>query len=252
MSDDQVLRRAEGPVGHLVFSNPAKRNAISAKMWREAVEGLDAFAADPAIRVLVISGAAKSFIPGADIGAFDEGDTGRGSRTPDLVTGFPKPSIAMIDGWCLGAGMAIALSCDLRIATPESKFGIPAAKLGLGYGAWGVRPLMTLVGVAAAKEILYTGRQFSAQEAREMGLVNRLVPADRLEADIGELAGSIAANAPLSVAAAKRTIDELSKDPAERDMAGCEALIAQCRSSADFAEGRKAFLEKRKPVFTGR
>jgi enoyl-CoA hydratase/carnithine racemase len=164
---------------------------------------------------------------------------------------FAKPTIAMIRGYCIGGGCALAISCDMRTATEQSRFGIPAAKLGLGYSYGGVKRLADLVGPSFAKEILFTARQFSAEEARIMGLVNRVVPNADLETVVRETADTIAANAPLTIAAVKAIIGESLKDKDERDLARCEAMIEACFASNDYKEGRRAFMEKRKPAFTG-
>jgi enoyl-CoA hydratase/carnithine racemase len=162
-----------------------------------------------------------------------------------------KPTIAMIQGWCIGGGVGVATTCDLRICTEESKFGVPAAKLGLGYGPKGIRRLMNLVGPAATKEIFFTARHYTAPEALQLGLVNKVVPAGELEGYVRDYAMTIAGNAPLTVASVKRIVGELVKDPADRDMALCDRLVAECFASQDYIEGRRAFMEKRKPNFTG-
>jgi len=163
-----------------------------------------------------------------------------------------KPTIAMIRGYCIGGGMATALACDIRIATEGSKFGVPAAKLGLGYAYDGIKKLIDLVGPAYAREIFYTARQFSAEEALQMGLINRLVPSDELEGYVKNYCDMIAANAPLTIRAAKQIAREALKDEAHRDMALCKRVVDECFASADYAEGRTAFMEKRRPVFQGR
>jgi enoyl-CoA hydratase/carnithine racemase len=163
-----------------------------------------------------------------------------------------KPTIAMIRGYCIGGGVSTAMSCDLRIAAEGATFAVPAAKLGLGYEYDGVRKLMDVVGPSFAKEIFYTARQFTAQEALTMGLINRLLPADQLESYVRGYAAAIAANAPLTVASIKTIVAEALKDESQRDKALCQQVVDRCFNSADYAEGRKAFMEKRKPKFTGR
>ena len=164
---------------------------------------------------------------------------------------MPKPTFALITGCCVGGGVALAVCCDLRICGEGSRFSIPAAKLGLGYGFAGLQRLVQLIGPAFAKEMLFTARLFSAAEAYAMGLVNRVVPDDQVEGYAGEYARTISANAPLTVDAAKAVVGEVQKDPAERDLARCEELVRACFASRDYVEGRRAFLEKRPPRFIG-
>jgi len=260
-STDKILSRKEGPVGFLVFNNPEKRNAVSPEMSLAGAEVLDDFAADRAIRVIVLTGAGgKAFVSGADISRFESGRAtpeqreswNRASaRFRDLLRGIGKPTIAMIRGYCVGGGLGIALNCDLRVTAEDGQFGIPAAKLGIGYAADAVGQLVHLVGPSAAKDILYTGRRMNAQEALRLGLVNHVLPATELESFVGQYAMTMAANAPLSLIAAKRVVDELTKDPGDRDRALCERVVADCFASQDYVEGRRAFMQKRKPAFTG-
>ncbi len=262
MTTDKILASREGPVGFLVFNNPERRNAVSLEMWQRAGEVIAGFAQDDDVRVIVLAGAGdKAFVSGADISKFEDeranaeaqekySKTSSGMRA--LLRGTGKPTIAMIRGYCIGGGMSLALSCDLRICSDDAQFGIPAARLGIGYGMEGLRRLVELVGPSAAKEFIYTARRYTAAEALRMGIVNQVLPAQSLDAAVREIAGNIAANAPLSILTAKRVIDELMKDPAERDLALCDELVKRCGASEDFIEGRRAFMEKRKPVFRGR
>ena len=188
--------------------------------------------------------------PGKIIVSMDESSVGERARR--ALEACRKPTIAMIQGWCIGGGVGIALSCDLRIASDDSRFGVPAAWLGIGYGYAGVARLADIVGPSFAKEIFYTARHFDAGEALRMGLVNRVLPTAELEAYVRDYAGRIGANAPLSIAAVKCCVDEYLKDPAERDLAACQAAVDACARSADYVEGRTAFMEKRKPVFSGK
>jgi len=262
MSDKQILSRRQGPLGHLIFNNPERHNAVSLAMWKRAGEVLEEFSRDDAVRVIIVSGAGgKAFISGADISKFEEErstDDARAAyertsgRTRAILSEMEKPTIAMIQGWCLGGGLALAASCDLRICTDTAKFGIPAAKLGIGYGFSGLKTLENLVGSSRAKEIVFTARHYSAQEALQIGLVTQVVPASDLETYVTAYAETIATNAPLTIRAAKRILDEIVKDPADRDLALCQELVEICGSSQDFVEGRTAFMEKRKPVFTGK
>jgi len=258
----KMIARKEGGVGHLIFNNPARHNAVSLEMWQGVAQIIDDFEADEAIRVIVVSGAGgRAFVSGADISEFKErraseeaaaayAKISEGARLRLQET--LKPTIAMIRGYCIGGGVGTALACDLRIAAEGSKFGIPAAKLGLGYAYDGIKKLVDLVGPALAREIFYTARQFTAEEALGMGLVNRVVPADTLESYVADYCAMIAANAPLTVRAAKVAIREALKDENARDLALCKRLVDDCFASADYAEGRTAFMEKRKPAFTGR
>ncbi len=262
MPSEKMIARKEGGVGWMIFNNPERHNAVSLEMWETVGEILNDFAADPAVRVVIATGAGgKAFVSGADISRFEkERSSEAGFKRYGDVTNaafetmahLPKPTIAMIRGYCIGGGLAFAICCDLRICTEASKFGIPAAKLGLGYGYSGVKRLVDLVGPSFAQEIFFTARQFDAREAKDMGLVNRIVPDGELEAFVTNYAATIAANAPLTVGSIKRIVDEALKDPGVRDLALCDRLVTECNASQDYIEGRRAFMEKRKPVFSGR
>jgi enoyl-CoA hydratase/carnithine racemase len=262
MQEQKIYGSREGAVGHIVFNNPAKLNAVSLDMWDAFVGLLKDYEKDPEVRCVVVSGAGgKAFVSGADISEFDQhrasaeqkqaygATTARGNRA---LRRLEKPLIAMIQGFCIGGGLAIALNADVRIATPESTFGIPAAKLGLGYEFAGLATLARLVGPSVARDILFSGRLLPAEEALRVGLINRIVAADELEQAVRDYAGLIAANAPLTVRAAKAALREWERDPADRDLAGVEALVNACFDSEDYKEGRRAFAEKRRPVFEGR
>jgi enoyl-CoA hydratase/carnithine racemase len=222
---------------------------------------MEDFARDDAIRVVVITGAGgKAFVSGADISRFerersDEQAQARYnavvSKANDAIYAFPKPTIAMIHGYCLGGGLGLAVCCDLRIASEDSRFGIPAAKLGVGYGFTGIKRLADLVGPSFTKEIFFTARQFDAAEALAMGLINRAMPADKLEAYVKEYADTISNNAPLTVNSVKFIANQTAVDPDKRELARCADLVKGCFASKDFIEGRRAFMEKRKPAFTG-
>ena len=258
---DKIISRREQRVGHVVFNNPAKRNAVSLEMWQAVEQALERFAADDDIRVVVLSGAGgKAFVSGADISKFEDERSGAeavahyNATTARIYAGlnaFPKPTIAQITGSCVGGGVALAVCCDLRICGQGSRFAIPAAKLGLGYGFAGLERLVNLVGPAFAKEMFFTARLFSAGEAYEMGLVNRVVPDDQVESYVADYARTITGNAPLTVGAVKAIVGEVLKDPEARDLAMCDEVVRRCFASRDYVEGRQAFLEKRPPRFVG-
>ena len=251
----------DGALAWIVADNPARMNALSAAMWQALPGHIAAAASDPEVRVVILRGAGdKAFSAGADISEFESARTGDAAKTYDALNdaafnaliSCPKPVIAMIHGFCLGGGLGLALCCDLRIGDDASQYAIPAAKLGIGYNARWVRPILAAVPPSRAKELLFTGRRYRSAEAEAMGLVTRLVPTADLEAATRALAAEIAGNAPLSVTAAKRVIDELVRHPEAADMAALDGLVAACFESEDYAEGRRAFLEKRRAFFKGR
>lgn len=261
LDTDKMIAKKEGPIGWMIYNNPERRNAISLEMQESIPTILENFAADDDIRVVVARGAGeKAFISGADISEFGTKRTTREAREHfDRIAGLSaaaylnleKPLIAMIHGFCMGGGLATALMTDIRIASEDAQLGIPAARLGVGYPFAAVRGLVALVGPANANEILISGRKFSASEALQMGLVNRVVPSDELEATVRELASTIAQNAPLSMKAAKFAIRQAITDPNHRDLDTCHRLIEDCFLSQDFKEGQLAFMAKRKPDFKG-
>lgn len=257
---DKILSRKEDGVGHLVFNNPERHNAVSLDMWEAAEAVVADFRADAKIRVMVVSGAGgKAFVSGADISKFEKDrSTKEGvdrynvlvDRAYTAFAEFPKPSIAMIRGYCIGGGLALAMCCDMRIATENSKFGVPAAKLGLGYGYKGIKKLVDVVGPSFAKEIFFTARQFNAAEALQMGLINRSIASEDLEKYVQDCADVINGNAPLTTGLVKYSVGEAVKSGSERDLQKADAMVAACFASKDYIEGRTAFMEKRKPQFT--
>ena len=258
---EKMLSRKDGRVGYVIFNNPERHNAVSLDMWAATAKILENFAKDDEVRVVVLTGAGgKAFVSGADVSRFESERSSLDAtrvynqtveKANASIYEFPKPTIAMIKGYCIGGGLGLAVCCDLRICSDNSKFAIPAAKLGLGYGYAGVKRLTDVVGPAFAKEIFYTARQFDAEEARVMGIVNRVVPEAELENYVKSYADTIATNAPLTVKTAKYIVNEAVKDESKRDLARCRELVEQCFASNDYTEGRKAFMEKRKPAFTG-
>ncbi len=257
----RLTGQKDGAIGWMTFNHPERLNAISLDMWAAIPTVLEAFESDPDVRVVVFKGGGdKAFISGADISQFGEHRDDRAANAvystqsaaaTRAMVGLSKPSIAMIKGFCIGGGMAVALTCDMRICSENSRFGIPAARLGLGYAFDGVKALTDLVGPSFAKEILFTARHLEAAEAANIGLVNRVVPIRDLEAAVRHYAGQIAQNAPLTVKAAKIAVREAMKDPEKRNLDEAAAAVDACFQSADYAEGRKAFMEKRRPVFRG-
>jgi enoyl-CoA hydratase/carnithine racemase len=258
----KMLAEKDGAVGRIIFNNPARHNAVSLDMWQAVSEIMDDFNADERVRVIVLTGAGgKAFVSGADISEFKERRASEEAAAAYAkisesarvkLQDTLKPTIAMIRGYCIGGGLATAIACDIRIAAEGSRFGIPAAKLGLGYAYDGIKKLIDLVGPAFAREIFYTARQFNAEEALGMGLINRLVPDGELESYVKNYCDTIAANAPLTVRSAKVAVREALKPESERDLGLCKRLVAECFASEDYTEGRTAFMEKRRPVFKGR
>jgi enoyl-CoA hydratase len=259
---DKILSEKSDGIGWLTFNNPARRNAVSMEMWQAIAEVLADFDADPEVRVVVMRGAGdKAFVSGADISQFEDkrknaeqealyskaNEAGR--RAFDALR---KPMIAMIRGFCIGGGVRVALSADLRIAADDAVFAIPAARLGLGYAFESIVKLVNLLGPTTTKDLLFTGRRMDAQEALRLGLVSKVVPVDALEEEVRSYARTIAENAPLTIRAAKIGVDQAMMDADRRDMKLVESSLQDCFNSEDFQNGRRAFMEKRKPVFAGR
>lgn len=259
----KLLLEKDGPIGWIVFNQPEKRNAVSQEMWELMPEYVHELAGDDAVRVVVLRGAGdQAFVAGADISQFkerrrnmaDEAEYSRiSARGQEALAGLSKPLLAMIHGYCVGGGVSIAITCDIRIAADNARFGVPAARLGLGYHYRGMEKLMNLVGPAYTKEIFFTARtDFTAADALRMGLVNQVVPSAELERFTRDYALTISRNAPLTLRSAKATVGELLRPPVERDLAMLDRLIADCFNSEDYQEGVRAFSEKRRPRFEGR
>ena len=261
-ADGKILADIKDGVGRITFNQPEKRNAMSVAMWDGMGQALDVFTADASVRCVVLTGAGdKAFVSGADISQFDkirsdadaQKEYGRQTAVGRLkLATYAKPVIAEIRGFCMGGGLGIAMSCDIRIAAEGSQFGIPAAKLGIAYGFDMVKHLVSLVGPAHANMILMSGERFDGREAERVGLINKLVPADALAGEVAKLTATLAQNAPLSLFANKLTVQAVLQDRADRDMGAIQADLNACFDSADYKEGRKAFMEKRKPAFQGR
>jgi enoyl-CoA hydratase len=261
LKTDKLLASVDQGIGWISFNNPERRNAISLAMWQGLGEVLEAFAKDDSVRVVVLKGAGgQAFASGADISEFDQhranaeqrrqyGETAERGRA--WLSQLDKPLIAMIQGYCIGGGLAVALSADVRFASSGSTFGIPAAKLGLGYEYAGVAALARLVGPSNARDMLFSARFMQADEALRIGLVNFVVDDEALEARVRSYAETIARNAPLTVRAAKAAVNAFERY-SRTDAAGVAALVDACFNSDDYAEGRRAFAEKRPPRFVGR
>lgn len=259
MSDGKLRVEQDGAIGRMIFDNTARRNAINAEMWRAIPQAITRFNSLSGVRCIVLRGEGETaFAAGADISEFET----RRSSDEEVqayesavtaahlaIEASPKPVIALIHGFCVGGGLATALSCDLRYAGESARFAIPAARLGLGYGVHGNNRLVATVGHAAAREIMFTARLYDSTEALGMGLVNRVMADDALDEFVENIAGKIAANAPLTVAASKIAFEAIIA-PAG-DFSNAESAITACMRSEDYIEGRRAFMEKRKPQFKG-
>jgi enoyl-CoA hydratase len=261
-ADGKILQSVADGVGIITFNNPEKRNAMSLEMWEGLGSALVELRDDPDVRVVILAGAGdKAFVSGADISQFEktrhnaeasEEYSKRSAAQRALLADYPKPTIACIRGFCLGGGMQVAMLTDMRFASDNSQFGIPAAKLGIAYGYDGLKHLVSLVGPSWARLIMYTGMRIDAAEALRIGLVDRVLPDTELWGGTMEIARTISGNAPLAIKAAKLTIAQVLKDESQRDMDAIKEIGRACMDSEDFREGRTAFMEKRKPRFKGR
>ena len=249
-------------IGWLIWDNPGKLNALSPGMAEDALTVIEAYAADPSIKVVIMRGSGtKAFISGGDIKSFNttraDAETARKAREVPArlrrrMLDLEKPLIAMIHGYCLGGGLGMALNADLRFASSDAQFSVPAAVRGIAYAPEGLQQLVDLVGPSIAKDIMFSARRLKADEALRIGLINRVVDAEELEAMTVAYAETLAANAPLSIRASKFFIAQLGLEHAERDTARMDAMQREAENSEDFKEATRSFVEKRKPVFKGR
>lgn len=259
---ERVLTWLDGTTLHIQFNNPARHNALSVDMWEAVPPLLELAQADNRVRLVVFSGAGdKSFVSGADISQFEDMRAAREAVTRyesmaeaslTAIQDFPKPTLSCINGYCIGGGVNVAIACDIRIASDNSVFSIPAARLGLGYRYSAMKNLVDLIGPGAAKDLFFTARRIGAAEAKSLGLITRSSSAETLPALLAEYTGALAENAPVTIAAGKAITAEILKSAPNLDRERCTALIRACFDSQDYAEGRTAFMQKRKPVFAGR
>ncbi len=250
----------DGAIAWITIDNEPRLNAFTRDMWAAVPEHFSAADHDPDVRVIVVTGAgSKAFSAGADISEFGDNRTGAAARAYDeinhaayeAILKTEKPTIAMVNGYCFGGACELAICCDMRLGSETASFSVPSAKLSLGYNPRWIKPMLAVMTAAKVKEMLFTGRRYLAPEALAMGLLNQMVPADKLVDETVRLASEIATNAPLSIRAAKASVDALAANPESVDLAALDAKVLACFDSEDFKEGARAFMEKRKPVFRG-
>jgi enoyl-CoA hydratase len=254
----------DGSIASLIIDHPERRNALNADMWRALPKQLAELDADPQVRVLIVRGAGdQAFVSGADISEFSTQRMGAEAQRYDdensvafaALANFDKPVLALIHGFCIGGGVAIAVCADLRYAADDAQFAVPAARLGLGYPLSSVQTLVSVLGPSHAKELFFTGRRFNAHEAQQLGLVNHVLPKAELDAHVREVAHGIAEQAPLTLRAFKwgaATMAGPTATPQDAATRRAQAAIQRCFESADYREGVEAFLHKRAPHFEGR
>ena len=259
---DRIKTRRDGAIGHIIFDNQDKLNAMSLDMWEGMGVAMAGFEADPEIRVVVFSGAGgKSFVAGADVSKYEE-ERGAadaqehyartGEKALQAIYTSTKVTVAAIDGWCIGGGVSVALVCDLRYCSAKSKFGQPAMRYGIGYRYSSLRRMVDIIGVGPSKDMLLGGLQFDAEEALRVGLVGKVLPEEEFPSFVDNTIANIAIGAPLTAQQIKYTLWTYHQDEPERDLDRCETMFQTCYASDDYKEGIRAFAEKRKPVFTGR
>jgi enoyl-CoA hydratase len=262
-SEGKLALEVDGAIATLTLDNTRRLNAMTLQMWSELEKHLDVLALNSDVRVLILQGrGGRAFCSGNDVTEYDSSRARpddianynniqrRGQAALEL---FPKPVVAAIDGYCLGAGFELALLCDLRYCATSARFGIPAAKLGLPYRFEDLMKVIRVIGAARARELVFFGEQIDARQASLFGLVSGVF-ADRasLDAEVRRLAAALAANAPLTLRAAKQCIAEAQRRDAAPNLQLCDELAAICYNSLDYVEGRRAFAEKRTPKFLGR
>lgn len=261
MTTNKMILNIKSNVAYITFNNPEKHNAVSLDMWDNLEEMLNQCEKDHNVRVVVLNGAGgKSFVSGADISKFEKERSTKeavlhyNSRTQKVyerLESFPKPTIAMIDGYCIGGGLNVAVCCDIRICSKKSQFAMPAAKLSLGYPFSSIKRLFDIMGPGMSKHFMFTAERILADEALSCGLVQKLVEDGNLEEFVNNYAEKIAGNAPLTIKAMKNIGIEILKNPNDRNLDECKKLAEACFDSNDYVEGRRAFMEKRKPNFKG-
>jgi enoyl-CoA hydratase/carnithine racemase len=260
--NNDIFVQQEGPIATVVFNRPKLRNAISLAMWGEIARVTEKLEQDPSVRAVVYRGSGtEAFASGADISEFKEVRkdpetamqyNAQTAAAYETIRRCAKPTVAMIFGYCMGGGMTIAIACDVRFAAEGTKFGIPAARLGIIYGADAVSQLVSLVGPAFSKDILFSARTVTDGEALRIGLIQRLLPPDQLESYTYEYLGKIAANAPLSVQGAKFTVASCLEGLTAERRKRLQEMAIEAIESEDYREGTRAFLEKKAPKFRGR
>jgi len=259
---ENLIVEKRGPVGWITFNDPGRHNAVSYDMWVGIPKALAAFEQDADIRAVVLTGAGeKAFVSGANISQFEKLRTAAdavaeyervGEAAQAAIYNFIKPTIARIQGYCIGGGLNISLCCDIRIASPESSFAIPAGKLGLGYRLTAIRNLVNTVGGPQAMDIMLSASRFTAAEALEKGLIQYMAPAGKLDETVDAYLAKVSANAPLTLQAAKAAVREFQKVAPHIDAEKITKLVLGCFASEDYQEGKRAFAEKRAPVFRGK